>query len=128
MKLIRHSLLALGLTFALNASAAILPGQVTGYGMLGCMMTNFTGVPQVVDQVQYHYTCNHGARDPFHTYFQVMPCYGFCEVDNGRSFWHNNGPFTYNCLLLNSSCQGISHPAPTPRPSPSVSPTATPAI
>jgi hypothetical protein len=122
MKALRHSLIALTLMFALPAPAAILPGQITGYGMLGCMMTNYTGAPQIVDQVQYQYTCNHGPRDPFHQYYQVMPCFGLCEVDSGRTFWHNNGPWTYNCMVISGTCHGYSHTAPTPRPSPSVSP------
>lgn len=124
MKTIIALVLALGsLTATLSAKAAILPGQVTGYGMLGCMVTNFTGQAQILDYVQYHYTCNHGPHDPFHTYFTTIPCYGLCEVPNGRSFWHNNGPFTYNCMLLNSSCQGWAHPAPTPVPTATPTPT-----
>ena len=106
------------LFFALNAKAGILFGQVTGSSNLGCMMVNYTGVKQIVYQVEYQYACNHGPQDPYRTYYQVYPCGGFCEAENGQTVWHTNGPWTQNCILLNSRCQGWAYEAPTPRPTP----------
>ena len=111
-------LILVGLYSALPAQASILPGQVTGHTVLGCIVTNFTGTKQILDQVQYQYACNHGPNDPYHTYFQVYPCFGNCEIESGHQSWQTNGPWTQNCILLNSNCQGWGHEAPRPRPSP----------
>ncbi|MBS1960014.1 MAG: hypothetical protein JST80_11110 [Bdellovibrionales bacterium] len=101
---------------ALSANAAILNGTVTGTGMLSCMMYNFTGQDQVLDQVQYQYMCNGMMQFQFTSGFGVL-------VRNGSSYWHTNGPMTMNCALpIYGQCMGYTHPAPTPIPTPTAFP------
>lgn len=100
-----------------DVRADILPGQVTGYSMLGCMINNYSNVPQKVVQVNYQYTCNHRPTGPIQTYFETRGCFGDCLIQPYRSSWQTNGPVTFNCQLIGATCYGIGVPQPTPTPS-----------
>lgn len=100
---------------SLNTGAEILHGSITGMGVLGCMMTNYTGQAQILDQVQYQYWCNGMYR------FDVRSGFGV-EIPNGRNYWHTNGPFVNCGGIVNGQCMGFTHPAPTPYPTPTATP------
>ena len=98
---------------SVSSNAAVLTGQATGFSVLNCMVANTTGKAQVVDQVQYQWTCNYGPMDPFHMNFQMFSCFGTCKVDPGATFFHNFGPFTANCpFVMNAFCRAYTHDAP----------------
>jgi hypothetical protein len=94
------------LLFSLPASAAVLYGQVMGSGMLGCLAPNFTGRPQIVEQIHYEWTCSRSPMGPFYPDFQVRACGYNCRVPEGATYFHQDGPFTANCLvLLGAGCR-----------------------